>query len=531
MSDDQITQRHRFRIIIPAYPAFNIYSGVARMTTALGPICVGTMVNKTKNWDVEIIDENNYQRFGPKTADGKPDHAALQKIRPAEIVGFYGGLSSTIPRLYELARVYKNLGATTIAGGQHFVDDNIREALEHCIDFVVIGEGEQTTKELLNALNLGFDPHGINGIAFLEKGGIVHTPERETMTDFDKLPLPDFSLLRYARIKIYPVGWVRGCGMNCEFCTVKGKVRCPAPEYVFNQIISLLERLNARHFFLVDDLFGQNRESTLRLCEMLRKYQETVGVRLSITVQIRLDKARDEELLKAMRSAGITSVAIGFESPIPEELAAMNKKLEPERMLSMTRLFHKAGFFVHGMFIFGYPIPGDFRFKMTAEQRVRVFRKFIRKARIDTVQILLPVPLPGTEMTKRLESQNRIFSRDCVGWEYYDGNFPLFEPDPPMTPEAMQGSLRKIMGRFYRFRYMFLISLNILIFPTMLFSLYNIKFGWRKWYRKWRNNILRFAGWRILRKWTADFKKGKFSDRLIMAKKMLHAKSDPKTRN
>lgn len=157
---------------------------------------------------------------------------------------------------------------------------------------------------------------------------------------------------------------------------------------------ALLERQNAKHFFIVDDLFGQNRIATLYLCHLLQQYQKAVGTRIDITVQIRLDTARDTELLQAMRHAGINKIAIGFESPIPEELAAMRKSVNPEDMLAMTRLFHKAGFLVHGMFIFGYPLPAQARLSITTKERVRRFREFIRKARIDTVQVLLPVPLP-----------------------------------------------------------------------------------------------------------------------------------------
>jgi len=508
-------------MIIPAYPAFNIYSGIARMTTALGPVSVATVVSKMPGWEVEIIDENNYRRSGPKDSSGRPDHATLQRIRRADVVGFYGGLTSTIPRLHELARFYKAQGAITTAGGQHFVDDNLREAVNNCIDFVVIGEGEETIRELLTATVLGRPPNEVAGIAFLRDNELIETPAREELADFDKLPLPDFSLIRYAKVWLYPVGWVRGCGMNCEFCTVKGKVRCPAPEFVLEQIAALLEMQNARHFFMVDDLFSQNRSATLSLCRMLREYQAAVRTRLDITVQIRLDRAGDAELLQAMRDAGINTVAIGFESPIPEELAAMNKKVKPEEMVAMARVFHKAGFLVHGMFIFGYPLPEKAKLHVTAKERVRRFRKFIREARIDTVQILLPVPLPGTELTRRLAAQGRLYSRDCVGWEYYDGNFPLFEPDRPLTPEEMQNSTRKIMGRFYRFRHMFAVGVNVLVFPAIVFSLHNLRPGWRKWYRSWRNDLLRFAGWIILRKWTSEFKKGAFSAKLNRAKKLL----------
>jgi radical SAM superfamily enzyme YgiQ (UPF0313 family) len=516
-------RRFRLRIVIPAFPAFNIYSSVARITTALGPLYVATVANKIEGWDVEVVDENNYRRFGSRDRLGRPDHGLLQKIRPADVVGFYGGLTSTAPRLYELARFYKERKAVTVAGGQHFVGENIEEAIDNGVDFVVIGEGEETIRELLPALRFGRDPAGIAGLAYRREGGTHHTASRPPVHDFDKLPVPDFSLVRYAKISLYPVSWVRGCGMNCEFCTVKGKVRCPAPEYVLEQVTSLLEKRNARHFFLVDDLFGQDRGAALRLCRLLREYQEAVNVRLDITVQIRLDKAKDAELLRAMRAAGINTVAIGFESPIPEELDAMHKRIKPEEMVRMSRIFHEAGFLVHGMFIFGYPLAEAGKLSMPARERVRHFRRFIRRAGIDTVQVLLPVPLPGTEMTQRLTSQNRVFPKDVVGWEYYDGNFPLFEPDPPLTAEEMHGAIRHIMGRFYRFNYMFSIGLSVLAFPAMVFYLHNIRAGWRRWYRPWRNNLLRFGGWIILRRWTSEFNKGIFSRKLDQIRKRKSA--------
>jgi len=514
-------QRLRFRMVIPAYPAFNIYSRIAKQTTALGPVCVATVVSKMDGWDVEIIDENNYRKFGPRDETGRPDHNTLHTIRHADVVGLYGGLSSTVPRLYELARFYKGQGVTTIAGGQHFIGENIREALESGVDFLVLGEGEDTVRELLQVLREGGSPDRVAGIAYLEDGRVVETEPRGDITDFDSLPLPDFNLLRYAKINLYPISWVRGCGMNCEFCTVKGKARPSSAERVVEQISSLLEKHGGRHFFIVDDLFGYRRAESLRLCEMLARYQKAVGTRLDITVQIRLDRAKDAELLQAMRNAGITMVCIGFESPIAEELAAMNKKINPEEMRAMTALYHKAGFLVHGMFIFGYPLPKGVGVTMPAKQQVRQFRSFIRKTRIDTIQVLLPVPLPGTELTARLEADNRIFPRDCIGWEYYDGNFLLFEPDEPLTAKEMQTAIGKIMGRFYRFRYMFAIARNVLIFPAMVFSLWNIRFGWGKWYRVWRNDLMRFGGWIILRRWRSEFKKSAFLDKLARAEERL----------
>jgi len=238
-------------------------------------------------------------------------------------------------------------------------------------------------------------------------------------------------------------------------------------------------------------------------------------------VQIRLDRAKDGELLRAMHEAGVNKVAIGFESPIPEELKAMDKRLKPEDMISLARLYNQAGFRIHGMFIFGYPLAAGGQFRMSAKERVQYFRKFIKKAKIDTVQALLAVPLPGTELTHRLRQQNRIFPQSRIGWEYYDGNFPLFVPDAPMTPEEMQASILQIMGRFYRFKQMFNVGLHILSFPMLLFYLHNLRAGWRVWYRMWDRNLTRFGGWIILRKWSSAFKKSKFPGKLDEAKRLL----------
>lgn len=514
-------KRHRLRIIIPAFPAFNIYSYVAERTTALGPVCVASAVNEMERWDVEVIDENNLRRYGPVDGSGGADHEFLQNLRPADIVGFYGGLTSTIPRLYKLARFYKDKGVTTIAGGQHFVGDNIAEALNSGIDYVVIGEGEETIRELLSALEGKLDIDNVKGIAYLSNGKITHSPGRERITDFDRLPLPDFSLIRYAKIKLYPVERIRGCGMDCEFCTVKGRPRYASPERLLERISFLLETKDARHFFIVDDLFGQQRDETIRFCSMLRDYQQKTGRRLDLTVQIRLDKARDSELLSAMRQAGINTVCIGFESPIEEELKAMNKHLKPEGMVSLAKIFHRFGFLVHGMFIFGYPMKEGVDFKMAAKDRIRRIKRFIREAKIDTIQVLLPVPLAGTELRDRLEKQRRVYPIQEVGWEYYDGNFPLFEPDEPMSAEEMQTSIRNIIGKFYQFKYMFMIGMNILSFPALVFFLHDIKSGWRKWYRPWRNHLVRFGGWITIRGWTKEFKKDKFSERLKEAKAHL----------
>ena len=109
----------------------------------------------------------------------------------------------------------------------------------------------------------------------------------------------------------------------------------------------------------------------------LRMLKSALG---NYLIQVKKDKAGDPELLYAMRQCGINMIAIGYESPIEEELKAMNKRINPADMLALTRMYHKAGFLIHGMFIFGYPMPEGASFRMSAQERIKRFRAFIDQA-------------------------------------------------------------------------------------------------------------------------------------------------------
>jgi radical SAM superfamily enzyme YgiQ (UPF0313 family) len=518
-SHNTVMRRSRMRVICPAFPAFNIYSRPAKSMTALGPVCIATAVNDIPRWDAELVDENNYQR-GPTDAFGRPDHKALQETTPADVVGFYAGLTSTIPRLYDIAREYKALGAMTIAGGHHLVGENIADALHNGVDIVVIGEGEETVGELLSCIDTGGDLAAIEGIAFLRDGVYVETSRRAPIEAFDELPLPDFSVLRHGRMKFYPVSGVRGCGMNCEFCTVKGKPRFASPERMLAQFASIYETRGGRVFFIVDDLFGQNRNETIRLCQMLRDYQDQQQVTFSIMVQIRLDRARDTELLEAMRQARINNLAIGFESPIAEELEAMDKHLDPQTMVAMAKTYRRAGFRIHGMFIFGYPAKEGQGFYMGAKERIQRFRRFIRQSGLDTVQVLLPIPLPGTELTQRLGDAGRIYSTEMLGWEYYDGNFPLIEPDAPLTAQDMQASIQKIMYRFYGVRHFLALLAHLVVVPAIAVRLAGIRTAWKRWRWRWGRTLCRCGGRLTLRQWSIAFRKNGFLRKLAKAQRV-----------
>jgi radical SAM superfamily enzyme YgiQ (UPF0313 family) len=427
-----------------------------------------------------------------------PNHLELQRIRPADVVGFYSGLSCTIPRLLELNKLYSNEGVFTIGGGHH-LDFMPEEALRDGLDVAVHGEGEETACELLHSWeqHSGFD--SIPGISFLQEGKVVRTDLRPPITDFDHLPLPDFGLLRFARMEIFPINRTRGCGMNCEFCSVKGKARSATSGRLLSQLSYLAETYRARRFFVVDDQFAQDRQQTIRFCELLSTYSKSMGIKFHLAVQIRLDCARDEELLSAMRKCGIWFVAIGIESPIDEELQAMGKRIKAADMVELVNCYHRFGFHIHGMFIFGYPMQPGVSFNMPAQERVRHYKRFFRQASLDSVQVLTPVPIPGSTLRARLEKNGRVLPGQEIGWEYYDGNFPVIVPDEPLTPADIHTSIQQLMSGFYGLKRLVGVMLRTLSFPFAMLPLVNIKSRWKRWYQNWFNDVLGSAGYFIVR--------------------------------
>ena len=248
-------------------------------------------------------------------------------------------------------------------------------------------------------------------------------------------------------------------------------------------------------------------------------------LRLDITVQARLSLAEDTELLTAMRKASVNNVCIGYESPIVEELLAMKKPIHPKKMLEWTRAYKKLGFFIHAMWIFGYPLLPEQReqIQMSARTRAKLFWKFIKKATregIDTIQILLLTPLLGTQVRQRLLEEGRIYN---LGWEYYDGTWLLFEPDQGVDPEDLQFECTRLMRKFYA---------HNLLWPTKIIALiaHLVKIGFitiwlpiqwfytgfrfRPWYRRWRNSIKHFGAHLIIWRWLKNFKKINFISKL-----------------
>ncbi len=97
--------------------------------------------------------------------------------------------------------------AIFIAGGPH-PSAMPEEVLEH-FDFVVIGEGEETLPDLIEAIVEGRDQGHVSGIAY-KSGGVVRFTGKRPPVDLDSYP-------PFARI-LAPIEISRGCPWGCAYC-------------------------------------------------------------------------------------------------------------------------------------------------------------------------------------------------------------------------------------------------------------------------------------------------------------------------
>ncbi|HXK57530.1 MAG TPA: hypothetical protein PLZ16_12880, partial [Gammaproteobacteria bacterium] len=128
--------------------------------------------------------------------------------------------------------------------------------------------------------------------------------------------------------------------------------------------------------------------------------------------------------------------------------------------------------------------------------------------------------------------ENRIVPIETVGWEYYDGQYPLYMPDDGVEPEEIQKIVGDLMYRFYTFNNFWKIVKHIFVsFPAIVFPssitivagrVRYIQSAFTIWRRKYfRNYILRFGGYLIVKNWFRNFRKDPFLHKLNRAKKEL----------
>ncbi len=398
--------------IEPKAPNLHIFSQFP--LPRLGTLILGTMM-KERGWEVELFVED-FRKVD------------FDVIGSADLVGI-STITSTAPRAYAIADRVRAMGIPVLMGGPH-VTYLTEEALEHA-DFVVRGEGEAALAAFIDAREKGAGYAEVPNLSYKdETGTIVHNAMAPRVADLDRIPFPDFSLLRpeakgMKHMSSIPVLTSRGCPFDCSFCSVTGMF---GRKYRFRSTENIIEELRRYHgrrafVFFYDDNFAADSKRTRDLCQAMIREK----LKITWTTQVRADVARDPELVGLMKRAGCHTVYIGFESVNPDALEDMKKKQTVAEIARAVKVFRRHRIHIHGMFVLGFD-QDDWR-------SVRKTVRFAKRARLTSTQFLILTPLPGSAFYERIAAENRIRFHD---WALYDAHHAVFQPARFSLPDLQK---------------------------------------------------------------------------------------------
>ena len=211
-------------------------------------------------------------------------------------------------------------------------------------DVIVMGEGEITIVELLDALKNKITFHEIKGIAFRDfrDGDKVIINERRTLIeDVDSIPFPAYELfpMEYYRLMrepycsntdfLLPMLSGRGCRFRCNFCyRMDEGFRARSSEYIIEEIKFLKTNYGITYIVFSDELLMSSYDRIIELCNDFIKHK----VDIKWNCNGRLNYAR-KDVLNLMKKAGCVFINYGIESMDDQILKNMNKALTTRQII------------------------------------------------------------------------------------------------------------------------------------------------------------------------------------------------------
>jgi len=346
--------------------------------------------------NIDILDMNSQK---------VSDKALVKHVEQSDMVGI-GGLVTEYGEVVRLVKVIKEADENKIVvlGGPLATTHSDELLATSKADVAVVGEGEKTIVELVDAIKQGSSRELIKGIVYQDGDRVVVHPPRDPETDLDHISHPARHLLDMGRysthhFKTFGVHKVpkmksttiissRGCPYRCSFCFhgLHGyKWRARSPKDIISEMQELREDYDVRGFVFNDDTFVVNKKRVLDFCSLLRKELPDVVWYCNGRVNL-----MDEEMIQAMAKSGCVGIAYGIESGNQAILDSVHKQITLEQVERVTALTKKYGIHTTGYMMVG--ILGD------TKQTIQETLDFAKKLDLDFYGFGITSPIPGTEM-------------------------------------------------------------------------------------------------------------------------------------
>lgn len=281
------------------------------------------------------------------------------------------------------------------------------------IDFVIIGEGEITVYNLINAiLKESKNLSDIYGIGYYNKttGEYYQTKPRPLIEELDKMPLPAYNKIDmkyYTTPNPYAVRGLflssfyilagRGCPMQCTFCVsaelskiVESKkyLRLRSARNVVDEIDLLKRKYLIDAFYFIDDNFTLKRELVFGICDELisRKLNLLWGCSARIN-------NLSEELIVKMKKAGCMQIDLGVESGSDAVLKRLKKGITIKQVKDIFKICHKIGMRTFANILINIPEE--------TEEEIEDTLKLLDEIKPSVTSFNIFTPYPGTEIYKK----------------------------------------------------------------------------------------------------------------------------------
>lgn len=339
---------------------------------------------------------------------------SIKKIKPDCFVIYDDGfnyltkmcLTNMREAAFKMIGYAKQSDCAVIVSGSDSTD-HFEKYLNAGADFVLIGEAEETLKQLIRFLDERQEEFlSIPGLAFKQKGAVIKTSKRDVIKDIDSLPLPAWDLVNmepYRKMWMKSMGYfsinigtTRGCPFKCNWCAKPiygNRYNARSPQHVISEIKFLKERFAFDYIWFCDDIFGLKPGWVNEFACLVEKE----NLKFKFKIQSRADLLVQRNYVEGLARAGCNNVWMGAESGSQKILDAMDKGTTIAQIEEATALLKKykirPSFFIQ----FGY--PGE-----TMED-IRLTIKMINKLMPHEIGISVSYPLPGTGFYEKVKEQ------------------------------------------------------------------------------------------------------------------------------
>lgn len=300
-----------------------------------------------------------------------------QVIVMGDILHSYGGFAVQKYFNDSAAEIKKILPQVKIVVGGLWYSFFGKETLEKnpAIDFVVMGEGELTFNELMDALNKGKeDFSAIPGLSSRRHGSVVFGPVRDLIKNLDVLPLPAYDLFpmdKYVGHTYWkPFAEIvtsRGCTHGCKFCYEWSEHdpralkhfqlwRSKSALKVVDEVELLEKKFGTKVIVIQEDNFNLNGKRVKEFCEeKLRRNLHMKWVSLGCAS----DWVRLEKDIPLMKKAGLFMAVFGIEVASDNELRKLDKGITVDQIFKTVEVLRRNDIAIVGDIMIGFDYDNE----------------------------------------------------------------------------------------------------------------------------------------------------------------------------